>query len=154
NANCGTCGNACGNGATCTNGSCTCPFGEVPCGAGGCKAVGVDPGNCGSCGNVCGAGPNAGKPFCVSNSCVATCPAPLCGTGSGANATCINPQDDNKRCGASISGGACVGGTDCTATGKVCSAGSCVAGISGGSLPKCVNGGPPIIVPGAGGTSD
>ena len=142
NNNCGTCGNVCGNGASCVNGACTCPFGESQCG-GGCKITTIDPNNCGSCGNVCGTGVNAGKPLCVSNSCVATCPSPLVSCGG----ACVNLSDDNKHC-----GGACDNNTkDCTATGQVCAGGQCVTGIATTGTPaKCVNGGPPIIIPGTG----
>jgi hypothetical protein len=137
-ANCGTCGNVCGTGETCTAGVCGCGFNQTSCPS-GCKTPGVDPLNCGSCGNVCGTAPNAGKPYCVSNGCVAACPAPLTGCGTGANATCSNLTDDNRNC------GAC--GTICPAN-QGCSQGTCVPKFPLLADPaKCVGGGPPLVVP-------
>jgi hypothetical protein len=71
-ANCGVCGNACGDGYQCNNGlcqcllaclppqdldpnncACTCSGGLTACG-GGCVDTGSDVNNCGGCGNACG----------------------------------------------------------------------------------------------------
>ncbi|MFL5420377.1 MAG: hypothetical protein ACJ79Y_06370, partial [Myxococcales bacterium] len=58
NANCGSCGHACGPGEVCSNGTCatTCIDPLTACGAGttvACKDLRDDPSNCGTCGNVC-----------------------------------------------------------------------------------------------------
>ncbi len=133
-ANCGACGHACGAGQQCNQGQCECPFGQTLCG-GQCIVTSVDPDNCGTCGNVC----PAGKPYCVSNGCTGTCPAPLVGCGN----KCVNKGDDNDNCGAC--GNKCGPGTGCVA-------GACVAAITTGAAPaKCVDGGPIIVVPNGGG---
>jgi hypothetical protein len=138
NTSCGTCGNVCGTGETCTAGVCGCGFNQTSCPS-GCITPGVDPQNCGTCGNVCGSAGNAGKPYCVSNGCVASCPAPLTGCGTGANAECANLDSDNDNC------GAC--NNKCTA-GKGCSNGQCVTKFPLLADPaKCVGGGPPLVVP-------
>ena len=57
-AHCGTtgCGVACGTGATCAAGACTCTTaGQTAC-AGGCANMQTDPKNCGTCATVCASG--------------------------------------------------------------------------------------------------
>ncbi|HEY5921329.1 MAG TPA: hypothetical protein VIV11_06650 [Kofleriaceae bacterium] len=144
-ANCGSCGVACGANSVCVNGGCQCGFGQIQCGA-NCITPSIDPLNCGACGNVCGVGTNAGKPFCVSGGCIATCPAPLtgCPIGMSGNSECVNTDSDSDNCGSC--GNRCTGNTGC-------SAGSCVPKVTLGMDPaKCVGGGPPITVPDDGGT--
>jgi hypothetical protein len=50
--NCGTCGNACGTGATCSSGTCACSAGRTSCNN-RCVDTQTDVNNCGACGNVC-----------------------------------------------------------------------------------------------------
>jgi hypothetical protein len=51
---CGTCGNACAIGTSCTQGACVCPVaGQVVCPPGYCYDLQKDPHNCGTCGNAC-----------------------------------------------------------------------------------------------------
>jgi hypothetical protein len=71
----------------------------------------------------------------VSGECVATCPAPLINC----NNQCVNPDDSNANC----------GGCNKPCTGNNgCSAGACVPVLGPYSTPpKCIGGGPPIIVP-------
>ncbi|ATB50616.1 MXAN_6577-like cysteine-rich protein [Corallococcus macrosporus] len=54
-ANCGACGNACGDGQTCQDGACGCRPGTESCG-GACVATASDAAHCGACGNACAAG--------------------------------------------------------------------------------------------------
>jgi VHL beta domain/Stigma-specific protein, Stig1 len=60
--NCGSCGNKCGKGDVCSNGSCgsTCSAEQALCtGNGGapyCADTKTDNANCGACGNACGQG--------------------------------------------------------------------------------------------------
>ena len=57
--NCGTCGNACTTGQSCSAGVCGtgsgCSTGDTSCG-GICTDLTSDPDNCGSCGNICPGG--------------------------------------------------------------------------------------------------
>jgi hypothetical protein len=76
-ANCGKCGNACGNGQSCKAGACVapCPQGQTACN-GACKNLSTDVNNCGACGNACG---NA-----------QTCKAGVCGGGGNGGQTGCN----------------------------------------------------------------
>ncbi|NLE88129.1 MAG: hypothetical protein GX607_17225 [Myxococcales bacterium] len=60
------CGNACGEGLFCSQGSCvsSCAPGEEACGQSCVATQGNDPNNCGACGNVC-----TGGRVCVTGAC-------------------------------------------------------------------------------------
>jgi len=68
-ANCGTCGNACGAGFTCSAGQCqpppaACGAGENRCN-GACVNLQTSASNCGNCGTVCGAGLTCSAGVCT-----------------------------------------------------------------------------------------
>ena len=135
-AACGSCTNQCAAGAVCNLGVCECPFGQTLCN-GECTTTVNDPNACGPSCEVC----SGSTPFCVSNGCTGTCPAPLEACGN----QCVNKKSDSDNC------GAC--GNQCPA-GQGCSGGVCVPQIVVGPDPaKCQNGGPPIDVPVSGGST-
>jgi hypothetical protein len=109
-ANCGTCGNACAAGATCTAGVCITPCAQTRCGA-ACVDTGVDAANCGACGHACAAGSS-----CAAGTCVAGCTGTMCGQ------ACVDTHTNTANCGAC--GNAC-------ASGETCAAGVCVALCTG-----------------------
>ncbi len=122
--NCGACGNVCGGGKFCQNGTCACPGGMLDCN-GVCAFVqGGDPDNCGACGNVCppgsrlcGPGPAGPNPVCQ----------PCANFGqTECNGRCVDTHNDQNNC------GAC--GTAC-ATGQACVDGTCVDGSCTMSCP-------------------
>jgi hypothetical protein len=113
--NCGTCGNICGGGTACVNGTCTgggneCPDGQTRCGD-VCVNLSTDDSNCGACGNVCQNGATCSNGICSGGG--EDCPS---GTAR-CNGVCINILSDNGNC------GAC--GNVCP-SGYVCSSGACV----------------------------
>ena len=126
NANCGTCGNACGAGQVCTGGACSLTCGALTkCsptgGADYCANTATDGANCGTCGTSCGTGQ-----VCNSGVCTLSCGAlTKCSPSSGAP-YCANTGTDNVNCG--TCGNACP-------TGQVCSGGFCT--ITCGSLTTC-----------------
>ncbi len=64
--NCGTCGNVCGEGLTCQDGSCEpCPGGATPC-DGVCTNLAFDTQNCGGCGIICAGGDTCSGGICQS----------------------------------------------------------------------------------------
>jgi hypothetical protein len=126
NANCGTCGNACGAGEVCTGGVCSLTCGALTkCSPTGgspyCANVTTDSSNCGVCGTVCSTGQ-----VCNGGVCTLSCGAlTKCSPSSGAP-YCANTTTDNVNC------GSC--GNTCGA-GQVCSGGFCT--ITCGSLTTC-----------------
>lgn len=112
--NCGTCGNTCASGQTCTNGACGCPGGTTSCNN-VCVNETSDPNNCGACGHVCATGQACTNGICA-------CPA---GQSVCSNA-CVNEQTDPHNCGAC--GNVC-------ANGQLCSNGACTT-----PAPVCGNG--------------
>lgn len=105
--NCGSCNTRCAGGATCVDGRCACPDGQMNCGA-GCVDVSTDVANCGACRNSCGAGGT-----CAGGACTA------CGTGltaCGSPSRCVDTMSSTLHCG--TCGHACPGGA-------VCNAGAC-----------------------------
>jgi hypothetical protein len=85
--NCGTCGNQCTSGTSCSDGQCLCPSGQTLCN-GTCVNTSTDSKNCGACGKVCG----------TAYTLPTTCSAGVCGT------TCPPTQ---QSCGALAVYGCC-----------------------------------------------
>ena len=109
-ANCGACGNTCGDGTCCSNGSCVslCAVGDLWCN-GQCADIQDDSNNCGGCGVICGDG------TCCNNG---TC-ASLCGEGRvWCDNRCVDFANDSGSC------GSC--GTPC-ADGTCCNGSACVS---------------------------
>jgi hypothetical protein len=121
-ANCGGCGNRCGNTRACVGGTCRdggggCPVGQVRCN-GGCVDLQSDEAHCGGCGNAC-----AGDLTCLSGAC--GCAADTrCGT------RCVDTSTDPSHCGSC--GNGCQG--DLTCSGGQC---GCASGTRCGN--QCVN---------------
>jgi hypothetical protein len=117
-ANCGACGVKCTGNDKCVAGACKCPEGNVfgTCG-GRCVNKNQDHENCGSCGHAC----DPGMACDGTGQCALTCATgfPKCG------GQCIDPTTSDRFCGASADCAGMTAGVDCTATGKVCVAGSC-----------------------------
>lgn len=122
--NCGTCGNKCADGQTCSAGQCQCTAGLTACTT-GCANIVSDGANCGACGMACAAGL-----FCSQKQCVASCPAgeEACGN------SCVVKATDPTNCGSC--GNKCLGGQSCEAgacscgTGKALCNGVCVDVLS------------------------
>lgn len=128
-ANCGSCGNRCASGQSCSGGSCTggtttCTSPQQRCGD-VCINVQSDATNCGSCGNRCASGQSCSNGACTGGTTTCASPRVMCGT------TCTDVQSDATNCGLcglrcasgqTCSGGNCTGGTTtCTAPQRLCS---------------------------------
>lgn len=79
--NCGKCGESCGTGKTCTNGTCVCNVGTTLCSE-KCVNLKTDGANCGSCGTPCNGGSTCNFGKCV-------CPAGKKACGSGSDLRCV-----------------------------------------------------------------
>lgn len=118
--NCGACGNVCGGGTTCVNGTCTgggngCSSGQTRCN-GTCVNLSSDNNNCGACGNVCLDGSTCSNGVCRGG-------GDDCGFGAArCNGVCINILSDSANC------GAC--GVVCAAD-EICTFGACTGTCSG-----------------------
>lgn len=138
---CGDCGVACAPGEACVDGQCfsNCPSGQIMCGE-GIQRQCVDPLSsnlfCGASGDC--EGVNAGSVcdrgnVCTSEGCRTSCtPGLIICEGQ-----CINPQNDNKFCGATE--GQC-SEKKCP-SGEVCTGGSCSASCLSGQVlcnGKCI----------------
>lgn len=108
--NCGRCGNVCGKGQTCTNGTCSgeagsCATGQTKC-PGGCADLATNRRNCGQCGNVCGKGQT-----CTNGQCSGG--AASCATGQvKCPGGCVDVTTNRRNCGQC--GNACGKGQTCT----------------------------------------
>ena len=106
-ANCGACGNACGDGEVCAAGSCelSCTAETTEC-SGACRDLDTDRAHCGACGNACGDGQE-----CLAGACAATCGAPLTSCADDSGGYCADTTGDADNCGAC--GATCADGEAC-----------------------------------------
>jgi hypothetical protein len=115
--NCGGCGNACLETATCvgTNGSdapgdfsCDCPGNATHCPGEGCRSLSSDEENCGTCGNVC-----ADAATCSNGTC--DCPGGSnvrsCMDDDEDEPICVDTNTDEDHCGSC--GNECANGEEC-----------------------------------------
>jgi hypothetical protein len=126
NANCGSCGNACGASQVCAGGVCALTCGSLSVcapssGNAYCANLMTDAANCGTCGNACGLGE-----VCNAGVCSLSCGALVKCMPSAGAPYCANTQTDNANCG--------VCGRVCSA-GQMCSAGACA--LTCGALATC-----------------
>lgn len=116
--NCGTCGNACGDGLVCSGGQCTelCSSGLADCG-GSCVDQSTDEANCGGCGSTDTSAVCDPDQTCTAGVCACAAPQLVCG------GTCVDPRASNMYCGASAD---CMGAND----GVMCAANEgCLGGV-------------------------
>jgi len=115
-ANCGSCGNRCGNNQTCFVGTCACILG-TECGS-ACVDVNSDSANCGACGTTC-----MSDEICSDGACqVVSCRA--------ANGVCTSANDCCGLMGCEEGKCACVrGGQPCVSSFDCCGPGLCNDGV-------------------------
>src|SRR6185312_9563056 len=77
-ANCGTCGNACGTGASCVSGTCSCTVSGQQLCSGSCIDTNSNTSNCGSCGHAC-----TGGQTCTNGTCTTINTTGTGGSGTG-----------------------------------------------------------------------
>jgi hypothetical protein len=121
NANCGGCGNACGQAQACSLGKCAdeCQPNQTFCNNGSgpfCTDTTTDNANCGGCGSAC-TGP---LEVCTGGQCGSACNIyqAQCTLDGGAP-FCVNAMTDNDNC------GSC--GHVCPSTARLCASGKCTA---------------------------
>lgn len=107
--NCGSCGNICPPGLTCSNGLCDCMEPMTSC-RGVCTDLQTDIENCGTCENVC-----AASDMCLDGECILICnePMTICRDPVTMEASCVDLQTDPMNCSACNS--QCVNGASCIA---------------------------------------
>jgi hypothetical protein len=124
--NCGTCGNVCATGQTCTTGACvaiTCPTGQTLCGD-TCVDLQTDSANCGACNQYCN---GESRMTCRQGAC--SCPTGQTGCTIGENfVICRDTQNDRYNC------GGC--GTECP-SGQRCDSGTCMPITCGSGQTLC-----------------
>ncbi|WP_141326821.1 MXAN_6577-like cysteine-rich protein [Myxococcus sp. AB025B] len=89
-ANCGACGNACGEGQLCAEGACRCLTGTTAC-DGACVDTRSSPQHCGACGTTCDS-----SEVCEQGTCQLNCTAGLLRCGN----ACVDGDSSNLNCGA------------------------------------------------------
>ena len=155
NANCGSCGNVCGENARCEKGKCvstTASTCEAGCGSstccdGACVDTLTDANHCGSCDIVC-----SKDLFCQAGKCVSACVCPdgqvcdasgECVSSCGGVACATDELCCDHQCVSSTSASSC--GTcenKCSGSESMCEAGKCVSSCNAGleaCKGECVN---------------
>lgn len=135
-AHCGSCGNACVNGAACVQGICQCAASTTKCGS-ACVDTKTDVNHCGGCNSACGADggtlTGGGSWACVGGACTVTCSGgkTACGT------ACVDTKTDDGNCG--TCGTACTTVTQHCSDGMCCAVGQLACGGGDGGVPKCID---------------